>query len=67
MGLEAKKNPQRKPVWIWICAEGGRWRINHTPDGVWSCPIGLGGKRVGAWKVGLPPSLDFWPGIKNQE
>ena len=29
--------------------------------------LALGGKRVGAWKVGLPPNLDFWPGIKNQE
>jgi len=67
MEPESQKIRERSPVWIWVSADGSRWRINHTPDGVWSCPIGLGGKRVGAWKVGLPPSLDSWPGSKIQE
>jgi len=58
---------QRSPVWIWLDANGERWRIHHAPDGVSSCLIGLAGKRLGAWKAGLPPSLDFWPNIKNQE
>ena len=67
MESESEQHVQRSPVWVWISADGVRWRINHTPDGVWSCPIGLGGKRVGAWKTGLPPSLDSWPESKNQE
>ena len=67
MEFESEQPVHRSPVWMWISADGMRWRINHTSDGVWSCQIGLGGKRVGAWKSGLPPSLDFWPEGKNQE
>ncbi|GJL70480.1 MAG: hypothetical protein NPIRA06_31150 [Nitrospirales bacterium] len=67
MPSESKRPVRRSPVWMWISADGGRWRINHTPNGVWSCQIGLGGKRVGSWKTGLPPSLDSWPKGTNQE
>ena len=67
MEPESQQPRRQSPAWTWISADGGRWRIHHTPDGVWSCPIGLGGKRVGAWKVGLPSSLGSWPDINNQE
>ncbi len=62
--MEAKtpEPVRRSSVWVWVSAEDGtRWRINHTREGIFSCPIGLGGKRVGPWKAGLPPSLDAWP------
>ncbi|MEE8124302.1 MAG: hypothetical protein V3T42_00640 [Nitrospirales bacterium] len=67
MEPESEKPRPHSPVWMWESADGGRWRITHTPDGVWSCPVGLGGKRVGPWKSGLPLSLGSWPVAKNQE
>jgi hypothetical protein len=48
-------------LWIWLSVEGTRWRITHDADGVWSCQIGIGGKRIGPWKPGLPPTLEIWP------
>lgn len=59
MGNESIQTPSR--LWIWLSAEGTRWRITYDSEGLWSCQIGIGGKRVGPWKSGLPPTLDTWP------
>jgi len=67
MDTEKKQPARQSSTWIWLSADGARWRINRTADGVWSCPIGTGGKRVGSWEPGLPSSLGSWPGQKNQE
>ncbi len=68
-GMEKNnKQPSRQSsTWIWLSADGVRWRINHTSDSTWSCPIGIGGKRIGMWKSGLPSSLGSWPQLKIQE
>ncbi len=65
---EKKTQPTRRSsTWIWLSADGARWRINHSADGIWSCPIGTGGKRVGSWKPGVPASLGTWPGLNLQD
>jgi hypothetical protein len=67
MDKEKKQPAGQSSTWMWLSADGTRWRIHHTTDGIWSCPIGTGGKRVGSWEPGLPSSLGAWPGPKNHE
>ncbi|MGH7254921.1 MAG: hypothetical protein ACREI3_04015 [Nitrospirales bacterium] len=60
------KQEKKGGVWIWLGADGRRWRIQKTREGFWSCRIGDTGKRLSEWQPGLPPDLGAMPkGLKD--
>lgn len=59
--MESESATPESRLWIWLSRDGTRWRITDDSDGIWSCQIGLGGKRLGPWESGLPPTLEIWP------